>query len=146
MTDSSPSPPAGQSPGPLSPRETEVLKLVARGYSNRKIAVELLLAEPTIATHIRHILAKSRTANRAEAAAWAIRTGWNRTRYSDPEAQLDRVAAVAGEGHYFVRFAGGAGDFEGHRRARVAQAFAGAEDHDLGPDPFSRDIEDADRP
>jgi DNA-binding NarL/FixJ family response regulator len=46
-----------------------------RGYSNRRIAAELLLAEPTIATHIRHILAKSRTANRAEAAVWAVRNG-----------------------------------------------------------------------
>jgi DNA-binding CsgD family transcriptional regulator len=61
------------SPGVLSKREVQVLRLLAHGLTNRLIAAELVVSEPTVATHIRHILDKTGTANRAEAAAWAVR-------------------------------------------------------------------------
>lgn len=57
----------------LSDRELEVLQLIAAGKSNRQIAEALVLSEATVATHVRHILGKTGSANRAEAAAWAAR-------------------------------------------------------------------------
>jgi DNA-binding NarL/FixJ family response regulator len=72
---SQPAPPRPAGPVGLSPREMEVLRLLARGSSNREIAVALLVREPTVATHVRHILDKTGTANRTEAAAWAVREG-----------------------------------------------------------------------
>ena len=62
----------------LSGREQEVLKLVARGLSNREIADILVLAPPTVASHVRHILDKLGVENRAAAAAWAGREGLTR--------------------------------------------------------------------
>lgn len=57
----------------LSAREIEVLRLLARGSSNPQIAEHLTVSRPTVATHVRHILEKTGTANRTEAATWAIR-------------------------------------------------------------------------
>lgn len=59
----------------LSAREEEVLALLVEGRSNRDIAATLLISEPTVATHVRHILEKTGTANRTEAAAFALRSG-----------------------------------------------------------------------
>jgi len=55
----------------LSRRELEVLKLIVQGKSNKAIAAELHRSLATIATHVRAILNKTRTANRTEAAAYA---------------------------------------------------------------------------
>lgn len=60
-------------PAGLSRREVEVLRLVANGLSNREIAKILFRSENTVANHIRSILAKTDSANRAEAAAFATR-------------------------------------------------------------------------
>ena len=57
----------------LSPRELDVLRLLPRGMTNQQIARELVVSEPTVATHVRHILQKTGAANRAEAAAYAVR-------------------------------------------------------------------------
>jgi DNA-binding NarL/FixJ family response regulator len=57
----------------LSPREREVLELMAQGLRNREIAERLFLSEATIKTHVRHLLDKLRLRNRAEAAAFATR-------------------------------------------------------------------------
>jgi DNA-binding NarL/FixJ family response regulator len=57
----------------LSPREREVLELMADGLRNREIAERLFLSEATIKTHVRHLLDKLRLRNRAEAAAFATR-------------------------------------------------------------------------
>lgn len=65
--------PAGAS---LSERERGVLRLVARGQSNREIGAALGLSPNTVANHLRRILARTGCANRAEAAAWALRQGW----------------------------------------------------------------------
>ena len=62
-------------PDGLSPRELEVLRLVAVGHSNRAIAERLYISPNTAANHVRNILAKTGCANRTEAAAYASRHG-----------------------------------------------------------------------
>jgi DNA-binding NarL/FixJ family response regulator len=57
----------------LSDREREVLALLAEGLRNREIAERLVISEPTVKTHVRHVLEKLRIRNRAEAAAFAVR-------------------------------------------------------------------------
>lgn len=52
----------------LSPREIEILRLIAEGASNRKIAEELVLAEGTVKNHVSNILSKLHTENRTQAA------------------------------------------------------------------------------
>ncbi len=52
----------------LSPREIEILRLLAEGASNRKIAEELVLAEGTVKNHVSNILSKLHTENRTQAA------------------------------------------------------------------------------
>lgn len=59
----------------LTPREREVLRLIARGLSNRLIARELTLAEKTVKTHVSSILAKLGVADRTQAALYAVRSG-----------------------------------------------------------------------
>jgi len=60
-------------PARLSKREIEVLRLVAAGKSNRRIAEELTISTNTVDRHVSHILGKIGAANRAEAAAYAAR-------------------------------------------------------------------------
>jgi len=57
----------------LSPREAEVLRLIARGRSNAKIAEELVISPNTVNRHVSNIYAKTGAANRAEAASYATR-------------------------------------------------------------------------
>jgi DNA-binding CsgD family transcriptional regulator len=59
----------------LSPREREVLALVATGKTNRAIAAELFLSEKTIARHISNIFTKMALSSRAEATAYAFKHG-----------------------------------------------------------------------
>jgi DNA-binding CsgD family transcriptional regulator len=68
-------PPAPLLPDGLSGRELEVLQLVAAGCSNREIGERLFISQNTAANHIRSILQKTASANRAEAAAYAARHG-----------------------------------------------------------------------
>lgn len=75
--------PATMSPPPaplmdlddLSPREIEVLRLMAAGKSNQEIAEALFISRNTVSTHVRNILTKTGSANRTEAAAYAMRHG-----------------------------------------------------------------------
>jgi len=60
---------------PLTPRELETLKLIARGLSNQEIAQELVVHERTIAKYVSKILEKLQLANRTQAALYAIREG-----------------------------------------------------------------------
>ncbi len=62
-------------PDELSEREAQVLRLVARGLSNREIGSALFISEHTAANHIRSILRKTSCANRTEAASYAHRHG-----------------------------------------------------------------------
>jgi len=67
--------PAPQQPEPLTERETEVLRQLAQGKSNKEIAAALVIAEKTVRTHVSNILAKLGVASRTQAALHAVRSG-----------------------------------------------------------------------
>jgi DNA-binding CsgD family transcriptional regulator/tetratricopeptide (TPR) repeat protein len=69
--------PVSSSPLPngLSIRELDVLRLMARGLSNREIGTALFISEHTAANHVRSILRKTACANRTQATAYAFRRG-----------------------------------------------------------------------
>ena len=60
---------------PLTPREVEVLRLLATGLSNRDIASLLFIGEGTVKTHVEHIIGKLAVSDRVQAAVWAARQG-----------------------------------------------------------------------
>jgi NarL family two-component system response regulator LiaR len=62
-------------PAPLTPREVDVLRLVARGLGNQQIADTLALSEATVRTHVSTILGKLHLASRTQAALYALREG-----------------------------------------------------------------------
>jgi DNA-binding NarL/FixJ family response regulator len=61
--------------GQLTRREREVLELIALGHSNKRIALELGVAEKTVKTHVGHMLAKLGVADRTQAALLAVQNG-----------------------------------------------------------------------
>lgn len=67
---------SGQTPpDPLTDREIEVLRLVARGYSNQDIALELTISDATVRTHVSNILGKLHLTSRTQAALYALKEG-----------------------------------------------------------------------
>ena len=66
---------AEHSPQNLTPRETELLQLMAQGLSNKEIATALSLSENTVKYHLKNVLQKLGAHNRTEATAHAIRNG-----------------------------------------------------------------------
>ncbi|MEE8448185.1 MAG: response regulator transcription factor [Thermodesulfobacteriota bacterium] len=60
---------------PLTSREREVLELVAKGLTNKKIGNTLFISEHTVKNHLRNILEKLHLANRAQAVAYALEKG-----------------------------------------------------------------------
>jgi DNA-binding CsgD family transcriptional regulator/tetratricopeptide (TPR) repeat protein len=72
---STPAPPTVTGPQPLTPRELDVLALVADGRTNRQIAARLFISEKTVSVHVSNILAKLGVQGRTEAAAVAGRDG-----------------------------------------------------------------------
>jgi DNA-binding NarL/FixJ family response regulator len=70
-------PPDGE--GDLTPRESEVLRLIAAGQSNREIARALFVSEATVKTHVNRIFAKTGSRDRAHAVSYAYTHG-----YADP--------------------------------------------------------------
>jgi DNA-binding CsgD family transcriptional regulator len=61
--------------GVLTPRQTQVLALIANGASTKQIAQILHISEETVRNHVRHALVRLRVHSRAEAVAVAYRTG-----------------------------------------------------------------------
>jgi two-component system, NarL family, response regulator LiaR len=59
----------------LTPRETLILQLIARGWSNKTISEELELAEPTVKTHVSRLLGKLGLTSRTQAALYALKNG-----------------------------------------------------------------------
>jgi len=72
---SQPASDAPQDQEELTEREREVLMLVSEGATNREIAARLVISEHTVSFHVRNILAKLHLKNRAQAVAYAIRSG-----------------------------------------------------------------------
>lgn len=62
-------------PDPLTPRELEVLRLVAQGLDNQEIAEKLVVSEATVRTHVSHIMSKLHLASRTQVALYALREG-----------------------------------------------------------------------
>jgi len=64
-----------EGPAGLTPREIEVLRLLARGLSNKQIAASLVITPKTAGNHIEHIYAKTGASNRAGAGLFAMQHG-----------------------------------------------------------------------
>jgi NarL family two-component system response regulator LiaR len=62
-------------PDPLTDREMEVLRLVAKGLTNPEIAQQLVITEATVRTHVSNILSKLHLANRVQATLYALQEG-----------------------------------------------------------------------
>jgi DNA-binding NarL/FixJ family response regulator len=71
--------PPGEEEGDLTPRESEVLRLIAAGRSNREIARALFVSEATVKTHVNRIFAKTDSRDRSQAMRYAYTHG-----YADP--------------------------------------------------------------
>ena len=67
--------PSAPLPAGLTSREAEVLKLISAGLSNRDIADQLFITTNTVANHVKNILSKTASANRTEAASFAVKHG-----------------------------------------------------------------------
>jgi DNA-binding NarL/FixJ family response regulator len=63
-------------PGELTPREADVLRLIAAGQSNREIARTLFVSEATVKTHVNRIFAKTGSRDRAQAIRYAYTHGY----------------------------------------------------------------------
>ena len=82
-TSTATTPPAESEPADdLSPREADVLRLIAAGHSNREIAKKLFVGEATVKSHINRIFTKTGCRDRAQAVQYAFTHG-----YADPGAK-----------------------------------------------------------
>ena len=69
------SPGAAEGPAGLTPREVDVLRLLARGLSNKEIGARLVISPKTAGSHIEHIYAKIDASSRAAASLYAVQHG-----------------------------------------------------------------------
>ncbi len=77
--------PAAGSPV-LTERETQVLRLVAKGKTNAAIANALCIAEPTVRFHLQSVYDKIGVRSRTQAAIWAVKHGWGDGKQHEPIA------------------------------------------------------------
>ena len=56
----------------LTPREREVMRLIARGYAYKEVAKELFISVKTVETHVSHVLRKLQLSSRHELTRWAV--------------------------------------------------------------------------
>jgi DNA-binding NarL/FixJ family response regulator len=77
--------PTHDASNPLTVREQEVARLIARGYSNRQVADALVLTAGTVANHVAHILDKLDCSSRLQIATWTLEGG-STNRAGDHEA------------------------------------------------------------
>ncbi|MFY9578027.1 MAG: response regulator transcription factor [Gaiellaceae bacterium] len=75
VLDAQPAPHAHALPDDLTPREAEVLKLIAAGLSNTEIAAALVVSNATVKTHVNHIFGKTGARDRAQAVRYAYQHG-----------------------------------------------------------------------
>ncbi|MBI3738479.1 MAG: response regulator transcription factor, partial [Chloroflexi bacterium] len=61
---------------PLTDRELDVLRLAAKGYTNKSIGVQLSISDRTVQGHLAHVFAKMHAASRTEAVMRAVSLGW----------------------------------------------------------------------
>lgn len=81
---------------PLTPREREVLQLIAEGYTNQGIANELFISVKTVEAHKAHIMAKLHARNRTDLIRYAIRKGIVRLESADEGERALQFDAKAG--------------------------------------------------
>ena len=80
------------SPDPLTEREVDVLKLIARGLSNQEIAETLVVSIATVYTHVSNILDKLHLASRTQAALYALREGLASLYEDENESTSDKTS------------------------------------------------------
>ncbi|HET7091048.1 MAG TPA: response regulator transcription factor [Anaerolineae bacterium] len=87
---------APDSPEALTERETDVLRLLAQGKSNKEIAHQLSLSEKTVKTHVSNILAKLGVPSRTQAALYAVRIGLASIESAGPAPSQGSGQALSG--------------------------------------------------
>jgi NarL family two-component system response regulator LiaR len=82
-----------ESPEVLTERETEILRQMAKGKSNKEIAAALTIGEKTVKTHVSNVLGKLGLQSRTQAAIYAIQAGLMKEKSPDGGATVKRAAA-----------------------------------------------------
>lgn len=83
----------------LTPRELEVLRLIAQGYSNAEIAEAFVISEGTVKTHVKRILAKQAARDRTQLAVLAYETGFVRPGALEEAAAIEEARRLMTLGH-----------------------------------------------